>query len=66
MKILSSFTHPQVVADLYEFLSSAERKGRKFGTLGTIDFHSISYTLKKCWVISTQIWVKYGQTQMLG
>jgi len=20
---------------------------------------------KKCWVISTQIWVKYGQTQML-
>jgi len=24
------------------------------------------YTLKKCWVASTQIWVKYGQTQMLG
>jgi len=23
------------------------------------------YTLKKCWVVSTQIWVKYGQTQML-
>jgi len=21
---------------------------------------------KKCWVISTQSWVKYGQTQMLG
>jgi len=21
---------------------------------------------KKCWVDSTQIWVKYGQTQMLG
>jgi len=21
---------------------------------------------KKCWVGSTQIWVKYGQTQMLG
>jgi len=20
----------------------------------------------KCWVVSTQIWVKYGQTQMLG
>jgi len=28
MKILSSFTHPQVVANLYEFLSSAEYKGR--------------------------------------
>jgi len=21
---------------------------------------------KKCWVVSTQIWVKYGQTQMMG
>jgi len=24
------------------------------------------YTLKKCWVVSTQFWVKYGQTQVLG
>jgi len=30
MKLLSSFTHPQVVATLYEFLSSAEHKGRYF------------------------------------
>jgi len=30
MKILSSFTPPQVVANLYEFLSSAEHKGRYF------------------------------------
>jgi len=30
MKILSSVTHPQVVANLYEFLSSAEHKGRYF------------------------------------
>jgi len=29
MKILSSFTHPQVVANLYEFLS-AEHKGKYF------------------------------------
>jgi len=28
-----------------------------------IEFKSHS---KKCWVISTQSWVKYGQTQMLG
>ncbi len=28
MKILSSFTHPQVVPNLYEYLSSAEHKGR--------------------------------------
>jgi len=31
MKILSSFTHPQFVANnLYEFLSSVEHKGRYF------------------------------------
>ncbi len=28
MKILSAFTHPQVVPNLYEFLCSAEHKGR--------------------------------------
>jgi len=28
MKILSSFTHPQVVANLHEFLSSSEHKGK--------------------------------------
>jgi len=28
MKMLSSFNHPQVVANLFEFLSSAEHKGR--------------------------------------
>jgi len=30
MKILSSLTHPHVVPNLYEFLSSAEHKGRYF------------------------------------
>jgi len=30
MKILSSFTHPQVVANLHEFLSSSEHKGKYF------------------------------------
>jgi len=30
MKILLSFTHPQVVANLYEFMSSADHKGRYF------------------------------------
>ncbi len=30
MKIRSSFTHPQVVPNLYEFLCSAEHKGRYF------------------------------------
>jgi len=23
-------------------------------------------TIKKCWVVLTQLWVKYGQTQPLG
>jgi len=27
---------------------------------------NMSIHSKKCWVVSTQIWVKYGQTQMLG
>jgi len=48
MKVLLSLTHPQVAANLYEFLSSTEHKGRFFlnrtiGTkllFGTIDFHS--------------------------
>jgi len=30
MKILSSFTHPHIVANLYEFLSSGEHKGSYF------------------------------------
>jgi len=30
MKILSSFTQPQVVSNLYEFISYAEHKGRYF------------------------------------
>ncbi len=47
MKILSSFTHPQVVPNLYECLCSAGHKRRYFWRLfvtrlfwGTIDFHS--------------------------
>ncbi len=32
MKILSSFTHPQVIPKLNAFLCSAEHKGRKFVT----------------------------------
>ncbi len=49
MKILSSFTHPQVVPNLYECLCSAEHKGRyseecgKRQFWGTIDFHSIFF-----------------------
>ncbi len=34
MKIVSSFTHPQVVPNLYECLCSAEHKGRYFEECG--------------------------------
>jgi len=27
---------------------------------------SVTVHSKKCWVVSTQIWFKYGQTKMLG
>ncbi len=40
MKILSSFTHPQVVHNLYEILCSAEHKGWYLATMlfwGTVD-----------------------------
>jgi len=43
MKTLSSFTHPQVVANLYEFLSSAEDILKNDWYFGTIDFHSIFF-----------------------
>jgi len=33
----------------------------------TVNYHNyMQLHSKKCWVVSTQIWVKYGQTQMLG
>jgi len=31
-----------------------------------LNFSAPKKKKKKCWVISTQIWVRYGQTQMLG
>ncbi len=45
MKILSSFTPPQVVPNLYECLCSAEHKGRYSEECGTIDLHSIFFFL---------------------
>ncbi len=40
MKIVSSFTQPHVIPNLYEFVSYAEHKGRYFELLVPIDFHS--------------------------
>jgi len=37
MKILSLFTHPQVVPNLYTFLSSNEHKGRYFEDYGKLN-----------------------------
>jgi len=45
MKILSSFTHPQVVANLFEFLLSAEHKGRYFEErLASLTSHGIYFS----------------------
>jgi len=45
MKMLSWFTHPNVVATLYEFLSSAEKDVLKnVWNFGFIDFHSIFFS----------------------
>jgi len=30
------------------------------------DTSALVQNSKKCWVVSAQIWVKYGPTQMLG
>jgi len=43
MKILSSFTHPQVVPNLYELLFSVEHKKSTKQLMGFIDFHSIFF-----------------------
>jgi len=37
------------------------KKINKTWIIKLINIHS-----KKCWVVSIQIWAKYGQTQMLG
>jgi len=44
---LSSFTHPQVVPNLYEFVSSAEHKDilKNDWNFGTTDLHSIFFFL---------------------
>jgi len=34
-----------------------------FGNLNMVALVNVHY--KKCWVVLTQFWVKYGQTQLL-
>jgi len=61
MKILTSFTHPHVVPNLYEFLSSVEHKIRSFlrmletRELVAIDFHSIFPTMEVNGCLLTQM-----------
>ncbi len=38
MKILSSFTHPQVVPNLYEFISAVDNKRRILKNVGNQSF----------------------------
>ncbi len=44
MLILSSFTHPQVVPNLYECLSSAEHKVRYFEECGKLSSSVVTLT----------------------
>ncbi len=44
MQILSSFTHPQVVPNLYECLSSAEHKVRYFEECGKLSSSVVTLT----------------------
>jgi len=47
MKILSSFTLPQVVPNLYTFLSSVEHKGRYFEECGKLNSsRTLFYTMR--------------------
>jgi len=71
MNIGSSFTHPHVVPNLDDFflllntkISLKKNFGRK-----TVDverkFNGSQHT-KKRWVVSIQLWVKCGQSLLLG
>jgi len=61
MTILSSFTHPQVVSNLCEFLSSAEHKDilKNDCNFSNIDFHSRKKILWKSMVPKFQSFLKY-------
>ncbi len=69
--ILSSFTHPQVVPNLYEYLCSAEHKERyseecgKQKFWGTIDFYSIFFLLWKSMVPQNSLVTNFLQNIFL-
>jgi len=51
MKILLSFTRPHVVANLYEFLSSTEHKGRHFEEWLIKQLFGTHWTEKKIYIM---------------
>jgi len=44
----------------------SEGVGNPNSTAATWPWFVLTQCSKQCWVVLTQIWVKYGQTQMLG
>ncbi len=69
MKILSSFTHPQVVPNLYEclvLLNTKEDVLNNVGFWGTIDFHSIFVLLWKSMVPQNSLVTNFLQNIFLS
>ncbi len=58
MKFLSSFTHPQVVPNLYKFISSAKYKRRYFDNVGNkaVEFHSLLFFIFIFFFSSSILW----------
>ncbi len=52
MKILSSFTHLHVILHLYAFLSSIERKGTPFKSVGQYCFFFFIIIIKRMLLFS--------------
>ncbi len=72
MKIMSLFTHPQVVSNLYECIFSAEQQRKIFWRMweteqfwGTIDFHSIFFLLWKSMVPQNSLVTNFLQNIVL-
>jgi len=49
-----------------KWVESCTSKLKLVITYGSFNFLHPNVHTKNCWVVSTQIWVKYGETQMMG
>jgi len=68
--VLTYFNHLCLICSLQaaESPNFANKPDLEWG-FNNFDYNCIGYRpihSKKCWVVLTQFWVKYGQTQTLG